>query len=94
MKVVGIKFKNGGKIYYFAPKAGDKYEKGMPVVVETSKALEFAYVEEPEKEVEDNAIVTPLKPYRKGRYRQAISFRHGYRFGKGQSSYGRYCRDL
>ncbi len=62
MKVIGIKFKKGGKVYYFAPKEGEVYEKGMPVVVETSKALEFAYVEEPEKEVNDNEIVTPLKP--------------------------------
>ena len=62
MKVVGIKFKKGGKIYYFAPKDGEVYEKGMPVVVETSKALEFAFVDEPEKEVDEKEIVTPLKP--------------------------------
>ena len=62
MKVVGIKFKKGGKVYYFAPKDGEVYEKGMPVVVETSKALEFAFVDEPEKEVDEKDVVAPLKP--------------------------------
>jgi cell fate regulator YaaT (PSP1 superfamily) len=53
VKVVGIKFKNGGKLYYFSPKAGDKYERNMPVVVETSRGLEYAWVAYPEKEVEE-----------------------------------------
>jgi len=62
VKVVGIKFKNGGKLYYFAPKAGDKYERNMPVVVETARGLEYAWVAYPEKKVTDNEIVSPLKP--------------------------------
>ena len=62
MKVVGIKFKTGGKVYYFAPKEGEVYQKDMPVVVETSKALEFAYVAHPEKEVDEKELVSPLKP--------------------------------
>ena len=62
MKVVGIKFKNGGKLYYFSPKQGDEYVRNMPVVVETSKGLEYAWVVYPEKEVEDDEIVSPLKP--------------------------------
>ena len=49
IKVVGIKFKNGGKLYYFSPKAGDVYERNMPVVVETSRGLEYAWVEYQEK---------------------------------------------
>lgn len=62
IKVVGIKFKNGGKLYYFAPKKGDVYTRNMPVVVETSRGLEYAWVAYPEKEVEDNEVVQPLKP--------------------------------
>lgn len=62
VKVVGIKFKNGGKLYYFAPKAGDKYERNMPVVVETAKGIEYAWVAYPEREVEESEIVSPLKP--------------------------------
>lgn len=61
-KVVGIKFKNGGKLYYFSPKSGDKYERNMPVVVETSRGLEYAWVAYPEKEISDEEIVSPLKP--------------------------------
>ena len=61
-KVVGIKFKNGGKLYYFSPKAGDTYTRNTPVVVETSRGLEFAWVAYPEKEVEDDEVVQPLKP--------------------------------
>ena len=62
VKVVGIKFKNGGKLYYFSPKAGDKYERNMPVIVETSRGLEYAWVAYTEKDVEDDEVVQPLKP--------------------------------
>lgn len=62
VKVVGIKFKNGGKLYYFAPKSGDVYTRNMPVVVETAKGLEYAWVAYPEKEVSEEDIVSPLKP--------------------------------
>lgn len=62
IKVVGIKFKNGGKLYFFAPKEGDVYERNMPVIVETSRGLEYAWVAYPEKFVTEDDIVPPLKP--------------------------------
>ncbi len=62
IKVVGIKFKNGGKLYYFAPKAGEVYERNMPVIVETSRGVEYAWVAYPEREIADDEIVSPLKP--------------------------------
>lgn len=62
IKVVVIKFKSGGKLYYFAPKQGDVYARNMPVVVETAKGLEYAWVAYPEREVPDDEIVPPLKP--------------------------------
>ena len=62
VKVVGIKFKNGGKLYYFAPRAGETYERDMPVIVETSRGVEYAWVAHPEKEIEDQEVVSPLKP--------------------------------
>ncbi len=62
IKVVGIKFRTGNKLYYFAPKAGERYERNMPVIVETSKGLEYAWVAYPEKEVTEEEIVSPLKP--------------------------------
>lgn len=61
-KVVGIKFKNGGKLYYFSPKEDEVYERNTPVVVETSKGLEYAWVAHPVKEIDDNKLVAPLKP--------------------------------
>jgi cell fate regulator YaaT (PSP1 superfamily) len=62
VKVVVIKFKTGGKLYYFSPKQGDVYERNMPVVVETARGLEYAWVAYPEREVPDDEIVPPLKP--------------------------------
>ncbi len=61
VKIVSVKFKNGGKPYYFAP-GKDSYEKGMGVIVETAKGLEYATVVAPEGEVDEGEIVTPLKP--------------------------------
>ncbi len=62
IKVVGIKFKNSNKLYFFAPKEGDVYERNMPVIVETSRGLEYAWVAYPEKFVTEEDIVPPLKP--------------------------------
>ena len=61
-KVVVIKFKNGNKLYYFSPKEGEVYERNMPVIVETSRGLEYAFVAYPERDVPDEEIVPPLKP--------------------------------
>ena len=60
-KVVGIKFKHTGKIYYFDP--GDAhYAKGSGVIVETARGVEYGVVVmEPTEESEDK-IVQPLKP--------------------------------
>ena len=62
VKVVGIKFKNGGKLYYFSPKKGETYVRNMPVIVETARGTEYAWVAYPEKEIEEGEIVSPLKP--------------------------------
>ena len=61
IKVVVIKFKSGGKLYYFAPKEGEVYTRDMPVIVETAKGLEYAWVVYPEKTVEEDEITPPLK---------------------------------
>lgn len=62
VKVVEIKFKNGGKLYYFAPRENEEYVRNMPVVVETARGLEYAWVAHPTKEVDDEEVVQPLKP--------------------------------
>lgn len=59
--IVGIKFKNTNKVYYFDPK-DIVFEEGEGAVVETSRGLEFAQVSIPNKEVDEKEIVSPLKP--------------------------------
>ena len=59
-KIVGIKFRNTGKIYYFAPK-NEEYKKGDGVIVETARGVEFAKVALEVREVSDSEIVQPLK---------------------------------
>ena len=61
-KVVGVKFRNTSKTYYFAPEKEDSiYTEGMGVIVETSKGKEYANVVFCTKEVEDKNITQPLK---------------------------------
>lgn len=61
-KIIGVKFKNTAKVYYFAPASEDEvYEKDSGVVVETAKGLEYGTVAFGIKEVPDKEIVHPLK---------------------------------
>ena len=63
VKITGVNFTENGKIYYFSPgKNCEKYEKGMGVVVETARGHEFAKIVIPLSEVEEDRIVSPLKP--------------------------------
>ncbi|GAA0728794.1 stage 0 sporulation family protein [Clostridium malenominatum] len=60
VKVVGVRFKKAGKIYYFSP--GDlEINKGNNVIVETVRGVEFGQCVIGPKEVNDNDIVAPLK---------------------------------
>lgn len=62
-KIVGVKFKNTSKTYFFAPANDtDEYKEGMGVIVETSKGLEFATVVFGTREESDDKITQPLKP--------------------------------
>ena len=62
MTIVGIKFKSGGKVYYFAPAENEEYAEGDDVIVETSKGLEYAHVAFPAREVEESEVLQPLRP--------------------------------
>ncbi len=59
-EVVGVRFKEGGKIYYFSP-GGANLKSGDQVIVETSKGLEFGIVAKKNSEVEDDKVIKPLK---------------------------------
>lgn len=60
VKVVGVKFKTAGKIYYFDP-GNLEVEIGTNVIVETARGTEFGIVNMTEKEVHPSEIVSPLK---------------------------------
>ncbi|MBQ6589350.1 MAG: stage 0 sporulation family protein [Butyrivibrio sp.] len=59
-KVIGVRFRTAGKIYYFSP---GKYEikKGDHVIVETARGVEYGTVVAAPKEIEDDEVVKPLK---------------------------------
>ena len=59
-KVVGIRFRNVGKIYYFNPK-NYRMKIGDHVIVETARGVEFGKVVLGPKEVEEQEVVHPLK---------------------------------
>ena len=61
IKVVGVRFRTAGKIYFFAP-GKLKIQTGDKVIVETARGVEFGTVVTGEKEVEDDKIMQPLKP--------------------------------
>ncbi len=61
VKVIGVKFKTSGRVYYFDPldlqvKADDG------VIVETARGMEYGEVQGEPKEVDESEIVAPLKP--------------------------------
>ena len=61
VEVVGIKFRNGSKIYYFAPN-GISFTKGEHAIVETVRGVEYGEVALGNKNVGESEVVFPLKP--------------------------------
>ena len=57
-KVIGVRFRRAGKIYYFDP-GHLELDTGQDVIVETSRGLEFGEVVQPNKDVSDEEIVRP-----------------------------------
>ena len=60
IKIVGVRFKKAGKIYYFDP-ADMNIQKDTYVVVETARGIEFGECVIGIKEINENDIVSPLK---------------------------------
>lgn len=60
-KIVGIRFRTAGKIYYFDPADFD-LDMAMHVIVETARGIEMGTVLIPPKDVDDDKVVSPLKP--------------------------------
>lgn len=59
-KVVGVRFRNAGKVYYFDP-AKLEIMAGDHVIVETARGVEMGTVILSPREVEDETVVQPLK---------------------------------
>ena len=60
IKVIGVRFRTAGKIYYFDP-AGLDIKIGDNVIVETARGIEYGYVVLGNREVTDDKIIQPLK---------------------------------
>lgn len=60
LKVVGVRFRTAGKIYYFDP-CGIILKKGDMVIVETARGVECGEIVVANQEVVDEEVVAPLK---------------------------------
>ena len=59
-KVIGVRFRTAGKIYFFSP--GEfEIKQGDHVIVETARGIEYGRVVSAPKEVDDDSVVQPLK---------------------------------
>ena len=61
IKVIGVRFRTAGKIYFFDP-CEFEIKRGDHVIVETARGIEFGTVVAGVKEVEDEKVIQPLKP--------------------------------
>lgn len=59
-KVIGVRFRETGKVYYFSPN-GLTVKKGEHVIVESARGLEYGFVAFEVTEVSDDKVVTPLR---------------------------------
>ena len=59
-EVVGVRFKEEGKVYYFAP-GTILFAKGDPVIVETARGPEYGVIWVANRKVRDSEIIKPLK---------------------------------
>ena len=60
VKVIGVRFRTAGKIYFFSP-GKLEIKQGDNVIVETARGVEFGYVAAGPREVEEDNITLPLK---------------------------------
>ncbi len=60
-EVIGVRFKEVGKVYYFDP-LGIQLKIGDMVIVETARGIECGQVATANRVVDDNEIIHPLKP--------------------------------
>ena len=61
IKVIGVRFRTAGKIYFFDP-GRFRIKRGDHVIVETARGIEFGTVVGDPRMVEDDKVIQPLKP--------------------------------
>ena len=59
-EIIGVRFKEAGKIYYFDPD-GKIIPYGTPVIVETARGQEYGYTAVSNRKIPSDSIVSPLK---------------------------------
>lgn len=60
VEIIGVRFKNMGKVYYFSPKE-EKFKRGESAIVETARGVECGEVVLPNREFPQSGLVSPLK---------------------------------
>ena len=61
VEVIGVRFRQNGKIYFFAPNS-IALEVGDAVIVETARGVEYGKVVLGKREIEEGNITSTLKP--------------------------------
>ncbi len=59
--IIGVRFRQAGKIYYFDPGKHENIKRGTHVIVETAKGVEYGTVVLPPTQMPEEKIVAPLK---------------------------------
>ena len=60
-EIVGVRFRDGGKVYYFAP-GQNRVNPEDPVIVETARGVEFGFAATGNETVPASKITPPLRP--------------------------------
>lgn len=60
VEIIGVRFKDVGKIYFFSPNGVD-FKRGDKVIVETTRGVECGNVMLSNREIHENTLVSPLK---------------------------------
>ncbi len=60
VEIIGVRFKDVGKVYFFAPK-GVQFKRGESVIVETARGVECGEVVLPNRDFPQSGLVSPLK---------------------------------
>ena len=60
-EIIGVRFKSGGKQYYFDPQ-GAAFQEGQGVIVDTSRGVEYGWCAQANTQVAEEEVVQPLRP--------------------------------